>query len=653
MTVQTDTFEFKTEAKQLLDLMIHSVYSHKEIFLRELISNASDALDKIKFEALTKDQLRQYTQDQHIRIESDTKNNTLTVHDNGIGMSREDLVQFIGTIAKSGTKEYLKALRENQGKPSIPDLIGQFGVGFYSSFMVADKVEIVSRKATEEKAWKWESKGDGTYSIAESERAEPGTSVTLQLKKIEEEENAQDFTTEWVLRDLIKKYSDFVAYPIRMKVEKRDYERDSDGKIKEGVEPKISFQDDVLNSMKAIWTRPEKDVTETEYKEFYKHISHDWTDPLKWIVYKAEGVSTGDFKGLLYLPSKAGSDLFFSDLAKGIQLYIKRVFIMHDCKELIPEYLRFVKGVVDSDELSLNISREILQQNKQIQNIKKSVSRKVLSVIKTMKQDEPEKFKTFWKEFGPVIKEGTFKEPDDRERILETTVFATTHSSTELYTLDQYIERMKTSQETIYFITGETRHTIETSPLLESFKEKGYEVLLLTDPVDEVWVNFVFDYKGKKFQSIAKGTVELGSDEEKKKAEEDRKQKEAGYKSLLECIKGKLDENIKEVRLSSRLTSSPACLVSDRNDMTPQMEALLKATGKDVPRTKRILEINPSHPIIVKLQSVFEKNSNDPMIEDYGNLLFGQALIAEGGKLADPAIFNKKLNDLMMKALIL
>ncbi|MBF0408873.1 MAG: molecular chaperone HtpG [Candidatus Riflebacteria bacterium] len=657
MTVQPDTFEFKTEAKQLLDLMIHSVYSNREIFLRELISNASDALDKIRFEALTKDELRPFAQDQHIRIEADKNKRTLSVIDNGIGMNREELVQFIGTIAKSGTKEYLKTVRESQGKVSLPEFIGQFGVGFYSSFMVSNNVEVITRKAGDDKAWKWESKGDGTYSISEASRETPGSSVTLYLKKEDEEEDkhgdTHDYTSEWTIKELVKKYSDFVSYPIKMKVEKREYERDSEGKIKEGTEAKVTFEDEILNSMKAIWTKSEKDVTESEYKEFYKHISHDWNDPLKWITYKAEGIATGDFKGLLYLPSKAGSDLYFSDMWKGIQLYIKRVFIMNDCKELIPEYLRFVKGVIDSDELSLNISREILQQNKQIQNIKKAVSRKVLSAIKALKQDEPEKFKSFWKEFGSVIKEGIFKEPEDKERILETAVFMSTHSSTETYTVDQYIERMKPAQETVYYLTGDTRQRIETSPLLEQFKDKGYEVLLMTDPVDEVWVNFVFEYKGKKFQSIAKGNVDLGTEEEKKRAEEERKQKEVSFKSLMDCFKSKLEEDIKEVRLSSRLTSSPSCLVSDMQDMTPQMEAILKATGKDVPKTKRILEINPTHPIVSKLQSVFEKNSTDPMLADYATLLYGQALLAEGGKLPDPAGFNRKLNDLMIKTMLI
>ncbi|MFZ2959943.1 MAG: molecular chaperone HtpG [Candidatus Ozemobacteraceae bacterium] len=651
MTTEATTFEFKTEAKQLLDLMIHSVYSHKEIFLRELISNASDALDKLRFEALTRDDFRRYTGDQYIRIEANEKERTLTISDNGIGMNREEIIQYIGTIAKSGTRDFAKILKEAQGKEFTPELIGQFGVGFYSSFMVADKVTLISRKAGDEKGSLWESTGDGTYSVAEAERFEPGTSVTLHLKPADkEDEDHQDFTAEWTIREIVRKYSDFVGYPIRMKTERKEIERDENGKPKEGAVEKTVMEDQTLNSMKAIWTRAEKDVTETEYKEFYKHISHDWNDPLKWISYRAEG-ATNEFKSLLYVPSKANHELFMNEAQRGIHLYIKRVFIMSDCKELIPEYLRFVKGVVDSEDLSLNISREILQQNRQIQNIRKAVTRKILDTLKGIRQDDHEKFAGFWKEFGRILKEGLFKEPGDREKLFDVCVFPSTASTTEMTTLDEYVSRMKPDQKQIYYMTGESRQAIETSPHLEAFRDKCYEVLLLSDPIDEIWIQFVNDFKEKGMQSAAKGVADLGTEEERKKAEEDRKEKETTFHSMLECLKAKLTEHVKEVRLSSRLTSSVSCLVGDMNDMSPQMEHLLKATGKDVPKVKRILELNPKHPLLEKLQGMFDANKEDGRIGEYADLLYGQAVLAEGGKLPDPATFNKKLAELMVKAL--
>lgn len=655
MSAET-TFEFKTEAKQLLDLMIHSVYSHREIFLRELISNASDALDKLRFEALTRDELRKFTTDQHIRLEVNAKDRTLTISDNGIGMNKDDLVNFLGTIAKSGTRDFLKTVKEAKDKAAgLPELIGQFGVGFYSSFMVADRVEVVTRKAGEEQGWFWKSGGDGTFSITEGNRFEPGTTVTLHLKAEPESgteddaEEPQDFTAEWTIREVVKKYSDFVAYPIKMKTERKEYERDAEGKVKEGTEPKTVIEDQTLNSMKAIWLRPEKEVTEQEYKEFYKHISHDWNEPLKWIGFRAEGTSN-EFKALLYLPEKAGHTMFVREAQRGIQLYIKRVFIMSDCKDLIPEYLRFVRGVVDSEDLSLNISREILQQNRQIQNIRKALTRKVLDAVKGLRNDQAEKFATFWKEFGLIIKEGLFKEPGDRDRLFDACVFASTNSPTALTTMDEYVSRMKESQDTIYFMTGETRQILESSPHLEAFREKGYEVLLLTDPVDEVWTQFVTDFKGKKFKSVGKGAVELGSEEERKKAEEELKSKESSCKTVLGFLKEKLSEHVKEVRLSSRLTSSAACLVGETHDMSPHLEQLLKASGQEVPKVKRILELNPNHEILERLTNMHQANPGDSRLADYAVLLYGQAVLAEGGKLPDPALFSRKVAELMLKA---
>lgn len=645
MTIES--FEFQTETKQLLDLMIHSVYSHKEIFLRELISNASDALDKLRFEALKHPDLGRFTSDLHVQLVPDKKANTLAVEDNGIGMSREEVVRYLGTIAKSGTTEFMKLVKDSEKSGDLsPELIGQFGVGFYSSFMVADKVTVLTRKAGEEMGVRWESRGDGTYTIEEAQRFEPGTTVTLHLKPVEDEEG--NYTLEWTLKDLVKKYSDFIAYPIMMKVERREPEMGADGKPIEGREITVE-KDERLNSEKAIWTRPEKDVPAEEYDEFYQYLTHDWNKPLKRILYRGEG--TSEFRALLFVPSKAPWDIFMREReANGIHLYIRRVFIMNDCKELIPEYLRFMRGVVDSEDLSLNISREILQKNRQIQVIRKSTTRKVLDALKAMLTDEKDSYLEFWKEFGRVLKEGIFQDQTNRTSVLDICLFHSTAGS-ELTTLEQYVGRMKDGQEVIYYITGPSPAAIEKSPHLEAFRDKGYEVLLLTDPVDEVWAQQTPDYMGKKLQSIGKGAAELGTEEERKKVEDVLKEKEKTYRSLLDAIKSDLKDDVKDVRLTSRLTESPACLVGDQYDMTPFMEQLLRASGQEVPKLRRILELNPSHPIVEKLNTLFDKNSGDPLIKEYAELLLGQALLAEGTPLADPAGFSKKVADLMSRAL--
>ncbi|MFZ5950587.1 MAG: molecular chaperone HtpG [Candidatus Rifleibacteriota bacterium] len=650
--MNTTTHNFKTEARQLLDLMIHSVYSHKEIFLRELISNASDALDKLRFASLTSEELRSLTSDLHIRIATDAKNRTLTITDNGIGMTRDEIIEYIGTIAKSGTSEFAEMIKKaNEKKEAGPELIGQFGVGFYSSFMVAEKVELISRKAGTSEAHKWESDGQGSFTISDAQLEHYGTTITLYLKpEDKDDEDAQDYTAEWTIRQIVKKYSDFVGYPIRMKVERTHIERDENGKPKEGAKEETIIEEEVLNSMKAIWLKPEKDVTEDEYKDFYKHISHDWNAPLRWVTFKAEGASN-EFNALLYLPEKPGFDLYLPNSSRGINLYVKRVFIMNDCEDLIPEYLRFVKGVVDSESLSLNISREILQQDRQIQTIRKTVTRKVLDSLKKLLKEDREKYIAFWKNFGPVIKEGLFKEPAYSDKLFDCCLFQSTASPSEWFTIGEYAERMKEGQDKIYFLTGESREMLENSPHLEAFKEKGYEVLLLTDPVDEVWVQFSNEFDKKKIQSAAKGKLELGSEEERKQAEDTRKQKEEEWKTLLEFIQKRLSNNIKEVRVSSRLSSSAACLVSEEGDMSPHLEALLKASGKDVPQVKRILELNPQHPLLNKMQQLFAANRSDSRIEDYSDMLYAQALLAEGGQLPDPAGFNRKVAELMVNSL--
>ena len=643
------TFEFQAETKQLLDLMIHSIYSNKDIFLRELISNSSDALDKLRFESLTNVNLKDMATDLHIRIEADTEKRTLSVIDNGIGMSKQDVIEYVGTIARSGSKEFIKLLTEKKDKEISPELIGQFGVGLYSSFMVADKLTIVTRKAGEDTATCWESEGDGKYSIDETTRDAQGTTITLHLKPEDTDDELHDYTREWKIREIVKKYSDYVQYPVKMKIERTEIERDKDGKPKEGAKEETVVTDETLNSIKAIWTRSENDVTEEEYKEFYKHISHDWNDPLSRITFKAEGLH--EFRGLLYIPSKAPMDLYTRENGQGIHLYIRRIFIMNDCKELIPEYLRFVRGVVDSEDLSLNISREILQKNRQIQIIRQKVVAKVLEEFQNLKDNDSETYLKFWNEFGQVLKEGIFHDTKNRDKLLELLMMPSTQSGDSLTTFKDYVSRMQPGQDTIYYMTGKSQQAIENSPHLEAFKEKGYEVLMLTQPVDELWVQAVFEYESMQLKSIGKGTIDLGSEEEKKEAQEKRKETEKNYRTLIDSLRASLQDHIKEVRLSSRLTSSPVCLVGEQSDMTPQMEEMLRAMGQDIPKTKRILEINPAHPIVTQLQKKVSENKKDPMLNDYAELLYGLALLAEGNQPPDQGKFSKTMADVMARAL--
>lgn len=650
MTKKTEKFEFQAEARQLLDLMIHSVYSNKDIFLRELISNSSDALDKRRFDAVKQPELLPENTELAILIKVDKKKRTLSVSDNGIGMSRDEVKELIGTIAKSGTEEFLKKLRDAKDQEVPPELIGQFGVGFYSTFMVADKVTLVSRRAGREDAVKWESTGDGTYTLEDAKREETGTTVTLHLKPADAEDGLHDYTEDWIIRRIIKQYSDFVAYPIQMDIERSEIERDEKGEPIPGAKEKKTVTRETLNSMKAIWLRDKAEVTEDEYNEFYKHVSHDWNEPLLRIQAKIEG--TLEYRLLLYIPSKAPFDLFYRDAARhGVHLYIKRVFIMDDCKELLPDYLRFVRGVVDSEDLSLNISREMLQQNRQIQRMGKGMVNKILGALKELAEKEPEKYREFWSEFGRVMKEGLFQDRENRETLLELARFSSTHDAEQKTTLQEYVQRMKPGQDAIYYLSGDSRKKIEASPHLEAFREKGYEVLILTDPVDEVWTQSVFEFGGKKFQSAGKGAVALGTEEEKKQAEEAREQKQKEFGSLLECLKDRLGEYVKEVRLSNRLITSPACLVSDAHDMSPQLEQMIKAMGQELPVVKRILEVNPVHPVLAKLQATFDANKNDPALGDYAELLYGQAVLAEGGQLPNPGRFSKLVADLMIKGM--
>lgn len=638
MSERVEQLEFQAEARQLLDLMIHSVYTNKDAFLRELISNASDALDKLRLEAFRNKDLEADTSDLHIEIEVDTSARTLTVRDNGIGMSRDEVVDLIGTLARSGTAELRQQLREAQNaqnEAASEELIGQFGIGFYSVFMVADRVEMVTHKAGQSEGIRWASSGDGTYTIEPVDGAPQGTSITLHLKPEDAEDELHDYTAEWTIRGLVKKYSDFIAWPIRMQVERRTPPEH------EGGDETVTVETQTLNSMQALWARPKEEVSQEEYSEFYKHIAHAWDEPLEVIAMKAEG--TFEYQALLFIPSHAPFDLFSRDAQVGVQLYVKRVFIMGDCDQLMPEYLCFVKGVVDAADMSLNVSREILQQDRQINAIRRRLTKKVLSTIKELQSQRPEDYRTFWTEFGRVVKEGLLSDFDNQEALLGISSFASTHSDSEPTTLAQYVERMKDGQEQIFYATGESRQQLLKSPHLEAFKAKGYEVLLLTDPVDELWVNTVAEFDGKPLQSTAKGEVDLDSEEDKTAHEEQRQEQQKEFADLIAWLEQTLTEHVKEVRLSSRLTESPACLITDTFEMTPALARIYRANGQDVPVGKRILELNPDHPLITGLRQAHSERGEDADVAETAELLYGTALLAEGGALEDPARFAELL----------
>ncbi|MEU7997085.1 molecular chaperone HtpG [Micromonospora sp. NPDC049060] len=634
---RAETLEFQAEARQLLQLMVHSIYSNKDVFLRELISNASDALDKLRLASMVDKELEADTSDLHIEIEVDKAARTLTVRDNGIGMSRDEVVQVIGTIAKSGTAELLRKLRESSDAGARQELIGQFGVGFYAAFMVADRVELVTRRAGESGGTRWESAGEGTYSVESVEEAPQGTSVTLHLKPADDEDNLHDYTADWTIREIVKRYSDFIAWPIRMTVERP------------GEGDETSTETQTLNSMKALWARSRDEVDEAEYKEFYKHVSHDWADPLDIVHMRGEG--TFEYEALLFIPSHAPLDLFAPQGRRGVQLYVKRVFIMDDCEALMPNYLRFVKGVVDAHDLSLNISREILQQDRQIQVVRRRLVKKILSTVKDMKANHAERYRTFWTEFGAAVKEGLIDDTENRDTLLEILSVASTHDPAEPTDLAGYVGRMKDGQSDIYYATGDSRTMIENSPHMEAFRAKGYEVLLLTDPVDEVWIERVGQYDGRTLRSIAKGQVDLDTEEEKKEAEAEREQQRKDFADLLTWMGATLADSVKEVRLSSRLTTSPACVVGDAHDITPTLEKMYRAMGHEVPTVKRILELNPGHPLVTGLRKAHEQGGTEESLKETAELLHGLALLAEGGELADPSRFTRMLADRLARTL--
>ncbi|QDQ98627.1 molecular chaperone HtpG [Tomitella fengzijianii] len=672
MAPSVETREFQAQSRQLLDLMIHSIYTNKDSFLRELISNSSDALDKLRLAAFQDKDLDVDTSDLHIELIADPEARTLTVRDNGIGMSREEVVDLIGTLAKSGTGQLREALvaakeaKDSDSPAAAEALIGQFGIGFYSTFMVADTVTLVSRKAGEDAGTKWQSHGEDTYTIEDVADAPQGTSVTLDLKPADDENHLFDYTSEQTLTGIIKRHSDFIAWPIRME------KTVPAPPPEEGEEPGEPTREVVtVNSQKALWTRPRSEVTDEEYAEFYRHVSHGWDSPLEVIPMKAEG--TFEYQALLFIPSQAPFDLFQREHSRGVQLYVKRVFIMDDCEELMPEYLRFVKGVVDAQDLSLNVSREILQQDRQVRRIQKGLVRKVLATVAEMKDKRPDDYATFWEQFGRVLKEGLLSDADNQKKILEVSSFESTYTAaaqgdeeqgvedqagdgSDEYapartTLAGYIERAGADQDVVYYMTGESRQAVENSPHMEAFRAKGVEVLILTDPVDEVWVDAVQDFEGKRFQSIAKGEVDLDSEDERKAAEEEREKRSGEFAGLTGWMQELLSEDVKEVRLSTRLTESPACVVGDSFDITPQLEKMYRAMGQELPQMKRILEINPTHPLVTGLRAAHESRPDDAGLADTAHLVYGMAVLAEGGELSDPAAFAKLLGDKLSSAL--
>ncbi|MEU0914066.1 molecular chaperone HtpG [Streptomyces althioticus] len=635
--MSTETFEFQVEARQLLQLMIHSVYSNKDVFLRELVSNASDALDKLRLAKLRDDTLDADVSDLHIELETDRDARTLTVRDNGIGMSYDEVGRLIGTIANSGTAQFLKELKEAQEAAGAEGLIGQFGVGFYSGFMVADEVTLTTRKAGEKQGTRWSSHGEGTYTLERVDDAPQGTSVVLHLKPADPDNQLHDYTSVWKLKEIVKRYSDFITWPIRLVGEK-----DGEGDDGETAEP------ETLNSMKALWARPRDEVSEDEYHELYKHIGHDWREPLETIQLHAEG--TFEYQALLFVPSHAPHDLFRQNMRHGLQLYVKRVFIMDDCEALLPSYLRFVKGVVDAQDLSLNVSREILQQDRHIRMMQRRLTKKVLSSVKSMLTGDADKYATFWREFGAVLKEGLVTDPDNRDALLAVASFASTHEDGEAVTLKQYVERMPEGQDDIYYITGESRETIDNSPHMEAFRERGIEVLLLTDPVDEVWVDAVGEFEGKRLRSVAKGEIDLDAREDDKSEDEQKQQAEA-YAGLLGWMRERLDDDVKEVRLSTRLTRSPACLVADADDLTPALENMYRAMGQEVPQSKRILELNPDHALVKGLNEAYTEREDRSELADTAELLYTLAVVAEGGRPKDPARFVQLTADRLERTL--
>lgn len=632
---QKETLGFQTEAKQLLHLMIHSLYSNKEIFLRELVSNASDAADKLRFEALADSSLYEDDPELQIRIEFDKDAKTLSISDNGIGMSRDEVISHLGTIAKSGTAQFLEGLTGDQQKDS--QLIGQFGVGFYSAFIVADRVEVLTRRAgaSASEGVHWECEGDAEFTIDSIEKAGRGTTIVLHLK-----DDATEFADGWRLRSVIKKYSDHISLPVMMEKEAPAVPDEEEGEEPENKAPEF----EAINAATALWTRSRSEVKDEEYQEFYKHVSHDYNDALTWSHNKVEGKL--DYTSLLFIPKQAPFDMYNRDTARGLKLYVQRTFIMDDAEQFLPLYLRFVKGIVDSNDLSLNVSREILQKDPNIDAMRTALTKRVLDMLDKMAKKKPEDYQAFWKEFGQVIKEGPGEDFANKEKIAKLMRFATSHTDApeQDQSLDEYIARMQEGQDKIYYVAAENFNTAKNSPHLEVFRKKGIEVLLLTDRVDDWMMSHLREYDGKTLQDVARGALDLGElDSEEEKKEQEKINEE--LKGLVERSKTALGEEVKEVRLTHRLTDSPACVVVDEADMGAQMKRLLEQAGQSVPESKPIFELNPEHPLVQKL----DKEADEDRFADLVSILFDQANLAEGGQINDPAAYVGKLNKLLLE----
>jgi molecular chaperone HtpG len=636
MSTDKQTLGFQTEVKQLLHIMVHSLYSHKEIFLRELISNASDALDKLRFEALANNKLYGDDPQLKITVDFDPQARTVTLSDNGIGMTKDEIINHLGTIARSGTKEFLSALSGDQKKDAA--LIGQFGVGFYSSFIVADKVSVHSLRAGHDPkdAVLWESAGEGDYTIEAAPKTTRGTQVTLHLKKDEGE-----FLDNWRLRQIINKYSDHISFPVDMRKLPQQKAEESEEDAKE-AQPEVPEYEQV-NKATALWTRSKSEIPDEEYKDFYQHISHDFSEPLLWSHNRVEGKL--EYTSLLYIPSRAPYDLFNRERNFGLKLYVQRVFILDDVEQFLPNYLRFVRGVIDSNDLPLNVSREILQNSKVVESIKGALTKRVLDVLEKLAQDDAEKYGIFWDQFGNVIKEGPIDDFANRERIAKLVRFASTQDDQAIQrvSLDDYISRMREGQDKIYYITAENFSAAKQSPQLEIFREKGIEVLLLSDRIDEWLINGIPEYQGKALQSVAKGSLDIDSLDSAEVKEQQEKVAQ-NYKSLVEQLTEALKERVKEVRTTARLRNSPACVVADDYDMGMQMQRIMQAAGQQYPMSKPILEINPEHPLIKKLND----EPDVAQVSEWGHILLDQAILAEGGHIPDPADFVQRLNKMFL-----
>jgi molecular chaperone HtpG len=627
---QAQQFAFQAEVQRLLDLVIHSLYTDKEIFLRELVSNASDAIDRLRFEALTNPGLLPEDGEPKIRLVPDSEARTLTIEDDGIGMTRDEVVQNIGTIARSGTREALEQLKEAAAE-GAGQLIGQFGVGFYSSFMVADRVELVTRKAGTDEAVRWESAGGGSFTVTEAQRERPGTTITLHLKPVDSENGIEDYTDRWVLGRIVRQHADFITYPILLPAEKPE-------EVPEGETPQ---PEKPLNSMKPIWARPPSEVTQEEYADFYKQISHDWSEPLETIHTRGEGLV--EYQAVVFIPSKGAMDLYYPGFKPSLRLYVKRMLVRENSEELLPRWMRWVRGAVDSPDLPLNVSREMLQSDRHVRQIRRVLTKKVLDALRKMQESDRARYETFWRELGRAVKEGVDSDFENRDALLGLLLFNSSREAEALTSLKEYVERMPEGQNDVWYLTGSSREQIENSPALEAFRDRGWEVLYLTDPVDELVVQSVTEFEGKRLRSAGKGAVELEEGEKKESGEAAKKE----FEPFLGAFHKRLEKWVKEVRLSGRLTKSPAVLVVSEHDYSPQLERLLSQGRGEGIRQRRILELNATHPLVTGLRRRFDANPNDAAVGDYAELLLGWSLLAEGSEPHDPVRFTQLVAGLM------